>query len=83
VFAYGIADTWLDRQYNKAYRNITYPGEAWKVRYFDASWNVTWQNVTNTSPTSIGQTTGPRRPDCNQLETGSWMIAYNCDTTVP
>lgn len=73
----------LNRQYNHAYRNDP-ACRAWRVRYYSDETNITWQNDSDCSPTSIGLTTGPRRSWCRELDDGFWAnYAYNCDTTIP
>ena len=76
-------DAYLDREYNRAYRDPDM-GFSWRVRYTDSNGNITWQAESATSPTSIGQTTGPRKAWCFELERNYLTsVAYNCDTTVP
>ena len=93
--AYGSGIAWegwtsgfLDRQYNAVYRSPDYC-HAWRVRYYrnegGGLGTITWQHDSQCSPTSIGQTTGPRRAYCRELEftTGLADYVFNCDTTVP
>jgi hypothetical protein len=72
------------RNYNGAYRGGGCEGGSWKVRYYNTSGSITWQNETLCSPTEIGNSTGDRRSWC--AETGKrnlYSYAYNCDTTIP
>lgn len=76
----GSTSGFLDREYNSAYFFCCY----WRVRYYDTNYNITWQNDSFTSPTSIGQTTGPRLAWCSMLDPDPYYpTAFNCDTTVP
>ena len=73
---------YLDREYNRAYRSYDYC-LTWRVRYYKEGQEApTWVHESACSPTSIGNTIGPRRANCQELEYG-YLYNYNCDTTVP
>lgn len=76
----GTTDCCLDRVYNNAYHSDV---DKWYVDYRDGGDNLTWLVESYTTPTSQGQTTGPRKSQCGTRIPNSSGIAYNCDTTVP
>jgi hypothetical protein len=77
----------LDRVYNKAFREHGCGSGVWEVHYRKepgTSDDITWLVESGCSPTEQGQTIGPRKAYCIQRTHPFYSPgAYNCDTTVP
>jgi hypothetical protein len=72
------------RAYNEAYRSGGCGSGFWEVHYRAYPGNyedITWRVESNCSPTSQGQTTGPRESHCIQNAPQVTQGSYNCDTT--
>lgn len=83
-YEWGQTSGFNPRNYNGAYRQGGCEGGSWKVRYYNTSGSITWQNETLCSPTEIGQTTGDRRAWCAEIgKRNLSTYAFNCDTTIP